>query len=146
MKPGVDYIGITTPFYCNDGNGLFLLHKRSKKCRDEHGRWDMGSGQLEAGLTLEENVLKEVFEEYGCRGQIQEQLPAHSIFRDFSGKKTHWLAIPFFVKIDPKRAKNNEPEKIAEIGWFSLNKLPKPLHSGFNFTFRNYIEYFKKYK
>ena len=60
MKPGIDYIGITTPFYCNDGNSLFLLHKRSKNCRDEHGRWDPGSGQLEHGLTLEENVFKEI--------------------------------------------------------------------------------------
>ena len=59
MKPGVDYIGITTPFYCNDGNGLFLLHKRSKNCRDEHGRWDPGSGQLNFGCTPEKNVLRE---------------------------------------------------------------------------------------
>lgn len=39
--------------------------------------WDPGSGQLELGLTLEENVLKECKEEYGCKGIIQEQLPAH---------------------------------------------------------------------
>lgn len=145
MKPGIDYIGISTPFYCNDGKGNFLLHKRSKNCRDEHGRWDPGSGQLEYGLTLEENVLKEVFEEYGCKGEIQEQLPAHSIFREQDGQKTHWLAIPFFVKVNPSEAKNNEPEKIEEIGWFSLDDLPKPLHTGFNFTFDNYKEYFEKY-
>ncbi|HEY4495194.1 MAG TPA: hypothetical protein VI998_04000 [Patescibacteria group bacterium] len=30
MKLGIDYIGISTPFYCNDGQGCFLLHKRSK--------------------------------------------------------------------------------------------------------------------
>lgn len=146
MKPGIDYIGITTPFYCSDGKGLFLLHKRSKNCRDEHGRWDPGSGQLNFGCTPEENVLREVAEEYGCKGEIQEQLPIHSIFREWDGKKTHWLAIPFFVKVDPEKVKNNEPEKIDEIGWFSLDKLPKPLHTGFNFTFTNYREYFEKYK
>ena len=146
MKPGVDYIGITTPFYCNDGDGLFLLHKRSKNCRDEHGRWDPGSGQLDFGCTPEENVLREVAEEYGCKGEIQEQLPVHSIFREWDGKKTHWLAIPFFVKVNPKEVKNNEPEKIDEIGWFPLNKLPEPLHTGFNFTFKNYQKYFEKYK
>lgn len=146
MKPGIDYIGITTPFYCNDGKGNFLLHKRSDKCRDEHGTWDAGSGQLEYGLTPEENVLKEVFEEYGCNGEIQERLPAHSIFREQDGKKTHWLATPFFVKVNPIEAKNNEPEKIEEIGWFSLNDLPEPLHIGFNFTLNNYKEYFLKYK
>jgi hypothetical protein len=31
--------------------------------------------------------------------------------------------------VDPTKVKNNEPEKIDEIGWFSLDKLPSPLHS-----------------
>ena len=56
MKPGIDYIGVSTPFYCHDGQGNFLFHKRSQKCRDEQGRWDTGSGKLEFGLTVEENV------------------------------------------------------------------------------------------
>ncbi len=146
MKPGIDYIGISTPFYCNDGNGLWLLHKRSNNCRDEHNRWDPGSGQLEFGATPEENVLREVMEEYGCKGEIQGRLPVHSIFREWDGIKTHWLAVPFFVKVNPREAKNNEPDKIDEIGWFSLNNLPTPLHSGFAFTLARYKEYFEKYK
>jgi len=146
MKPGIDYIGISTPFYCHDGKGNFLLHKRSKNCRDEIGHWDAGSGQLDFGLTPEENVLKEVREEYGCEGEIQERLPAHSILRIHNGIKTHWLAIPFFIRVNQKNVKNNEPEKIDEIGWFTLDNLPKPLHIGFSFTFNHYVEYFQKYK
>lgn len=146
MIPGIDYIGVTTPFYCNDGKGRFFLHKRSKNCRDEVGMWDPGSGQLEFGLTLEENVLKEVEEEYGCQGTIQEQLPVHSIFRRHKDKDTHWLAVPFFILINPKKAVNNEPEKIDEIGWFSLEDLPTPLHTGFHFTFTKYKSYFEKYQ
>ena len=146
MNPGIDYIGITTPFYCNDGKGKFLLHKRSKNCRDEVGTWDPGSGQLEFGLTVEENVLKEVKEEYGCEGIIQEQLPAHSIFRIHDGRKTHWLAIPSFILVDPKKVKNNDSEKIDEIGWFTLDNLPTPLHTGFHYTFSHYKDYFAKYK
>ncbi len=146
MKPGIDYIGITTPFYCHNGNGLFLLHKRSENCRDEHGRWDSGSGKLEFGMTPEENVLKEVMEEYGCKGEIEEHLPAHSLFRQHEGKKTHWISIPFVIKVNPKEVKNNEPEKIVEIGWFSLDNLPQPLHTGFNFTLNAYKEHFDKYR
>jgi len=145
MKPGIDYVGISTPFYCNDGRGSFVLHKRSKQCRDEQGRWDTGSGELRFGQTLQESVLREVREEYGCLGVIQEQLPVHSILRVCGGKKTHWLAIPFFILVDPKKVKINEPEKAAEIGWFNLDNLPKPLHSGFQFTMRKYEKYFKKY-
>ncbi len=145
MDPGFDYIGISTPFYCNDGKGNFLLHKRSKNCRDEEGRWDPGSGELLHGVTLESNVLREVMEEYGCQGEIQERLPAHDIFREYNGKKTHWLAVPFFVKVDPALVRMNEPDKMDEIGWFRLDNLPSPLHTGFGFTFGKYKEYFIKY-
>lgn len=145
MHPGLDYIGISTPFYCNDGKGNFLLHKRSQNCRDEKGRWDPGSGQLEHGTSLEQNVLREVMEEYGVAGEIQERLPAHDIFREFNNKKTHWLAIPFFVKVDTSLVRMNEPDKMDEIGWFRLDNLPSPLHTGFTFSFEKYKEYFVKY-
>ncbi len=145
MNPGFDYIGISTPFYCNDGKGNFLLHKRSKNCRDEQGRWDPGSGELEYGMTLEENVLREVMEEYGVIGEIQERLPAHDIFREFDNKKTHWLAIPFFVKVNRTEVRMNEPDKMDELGWFRLDNFPSPLHTGFKFSFEKYREYFIKY-
>lgn len=146
MKPGVNYVGISTPFYCNDGKGHFVLHKRSKNCRDEQGRWDTGSGQLRFSQTVEENVLREVKEEYGCKGEIQEQLPAHSIFRKQNGRMTHWLVIPSFVLVNPKKVRIREPHKADEIGWFTLDNLPKPLHTGFQFTLKKYKKYFRKYK
>lgn len=146
MNIGTDYVGITTPFYCNDGKGNFLLHKRSKQCRDEQGNWDPGSGKLEFDESLEENVLKEIAEEYGCAGEIQERLPAHDIFREHNGVKTHWVAIPFFVKVNPSEVKSNEPEKIDALGWFTLDNLPKPLHTGFQTTLAQFKEYFEKYK
>lgn len=138
MKAGIDYIGIATPFYCNDGKGRFLFQKRN-------GTWSPGSGHLDFGLTPEENVLKEVKEEYGCRGTIQEQLPMHFTRYLQDNRKRHWLSIPFFVKVNPREATNNEPQEIEEIGWFSLGALPKPLHSGFKVTFAKYRAHFDKY-
>ncbi|MEK7066954.1 MAG: NUDIX domain-containing protein [Patescibacteria group bacterium] len=146
MKVGINYIGITTPFYCNDGNGNFLLHKRSKNCRDEQGMWDPGSGEADFGMRIEENVLREVMEEYGCKGEIIERLPAHDIFRENNGVKTHWIAIPFFIKVNPEEVKNNDPDKIDEIGWFKLDNLPEPIHTGFATTFNAFKDYFEKYK
>ncbi|NTU46834.1 NUDIX domain-containing protein [Candidatus Roizmanbacteria bacterium] len=146
MKPGIDYIGVTTPFYCNDGKGNFLFHKRSQNCRDEQGAWDMGGGQVEFGETLEESVLREVQEEYGCTGSIQEQLPAHSVLRTHNEKLTHWLAIPFFILVNPKEVINGDPEKLEEIDWFRLANLPQPLHTGFQYTLNRYKQFFKKYR
>ena len=146
IQIGTDYIGITTPFYCHDGRGNFLLHRRSKNCRDERGRWDPGSGKLEFGINPEENVLKEVIEEYGCGGVIDGTLPPHGIFRTQNGVRTHWLAVPFFVKIRRNDAKLNESHKMLEIGWFQLKKLPKPHHTGFSFTLKKFRKYFNKYE
>lgn len=145
LKPGIDYIGVTTPFYCHDGKGNFLFHKRSKNCRDEQGRWDMGGGKLEKELTIKENALKEVMEEYGVVGIFQEQLPAQDCIRVDDGQKTHWIAIPSFILVDSKKVKINDPEKIDELGWFRLDKLPFPLHSQFLPYFKKHKSYFKKY-
>ncbi len=64
LKKGVDFIGITCVFYCHDGKGKLLLHKRSKNCRDEVGRWHVGGGSMEFGEDFEETVKREIKEEY----------------------------------------------------------------------------------
>ncbi len=145
VKIGFDYIGVTTAFYCHDGRGNLLMHRRTKECRDEHGKWDTGSGKLEFNLSLQENVLQEVLEEYGCKGEIDEQLPAHDIFREQNGVKTHWVAVPFFIKVNPAEVKNGEPHKIEDITWFPMDRLPEPLHTGFAQTYKTYKHYFEKY-
>lgn len=144
---GIDYIGVTMNFYCIDGKGKILLHKRGKACRDEVSRWDNGGGQLEFGETPEHGVLREIREELGCKATILEQIPAISAIRIQNGIKTHWLAIGFIVRVNPKDVKIMEKDKIDDIGWFTLANLPHPLHS----AFRRYIlqtdriKYLKKY-
>jgi len=149
MKTGINCIGVSTSFYCHDGTGKWLLHKRSGKCRDEKGVWDSGGGKLEFGLTLEENVLKEIREEYGCNATIQRQLPAITLLRQSpDGTKTHWIVVPFILIIHEKDVKNvkiGDPEKMAEMGWFTFGNLPHPLHSGFQKTTELYKSIFKEY-
>lgn len=146
IRAGIDYIGITTPFYCNNGKGIFVLQKRSQKCRDERGVWDFGGGQLEFGQNPTESVLREVLEEYGCKGVIQKQLPFFTALREHEGQKTHWLAIPFLIKIEIEKVKISDPFSIDEIGFFDLKTLPQPLHTGAQYVLKNYNNHFKKYK
>lgn len=146
LKAGVDYTGVSVSFYCHSKDGIFVVHKRSDKCRDEHGAWDFGGGRLEFGENIEEAVLREVAEEYGCEGKIIEQLPAHSIIRENQGKKTHWVVSPFFIEVDITKVVNGDPEKIAEIGFYDLDNLPQPFHQGAQFTMKKFKKYFDKYK
>lgn len=129
-QPGIDYIGITTAMFCHDGEGNFLLNKRTDKCRDEHGKWDAWGGRVEFGEELEEAALRELEEECGARVvQIKQAGVSNALRKNEKGEKTHWLVIVFLVEIEKGTEENREPEKFAEIGWFHEGAWPKGLHS-----------------
>ena len=140
MKQGVDYIGVTCVFYCHDGEGNLLLHKRSNKCRDEKGRWDCGGGAMKFGETFEQTVRREIKEEYCTEIKKLRLVGVSNVLRKHSGKLTHWIAVLFAVQLNPKKVKIGDSEKMDKIGWFKPNNLPKPLHS----MFLTHLEYVKK--
>lgn len=130
LRRGVDFIGVTCSFVCHDGNGKILLHKRSQNCRDEQGRWDNGGGAHEFGASIEETILREIKEEYGADAFNLQYVKTYDAHRQLDdGTPTHWVAVVYVAQVDPKQAKNNEPYKIDEIGWFDPNELPSPLHT-----------------
>jgi ADP-ribose pyrophosphatase YjhB (NUDIX family) len=129
MQKGIDHIGVSVSYFCHDGKGRYLMNKRSINCRDEHGCWDFGGGGIEHGDTIEDTLRKEIKEEY-CTDVLSFKLlgPTES-FREFNGHKSHWIHLHFLAEIDGDKVKNGEPHKFDEIGWFTLNNLPSPLHS-----------------
>ncbi|MEX2028971.1 MAG: NUDIX domain-containing protein [Candidatus Paceibacterota bacterium] len=129
MQKGIDYVAVGVSYYCHDGKGKYLMNKRSKNCRDEHGCWDFGGGSIDFGKTTEETLRAELKEEY-CAENIQYFfLGFNDSFREQNGKKVHWIQLHYLVEIDPEEIKNGEPHKFDEIGWFMLDDLPHPLHS-----------------
>lgn len=138
MKKGVDYPGVTIVFLCHDGQGNYLLNKRSKNCRDEHGHWDPGGGGLEFGDRIETTLKKEIQEEY-CTDVLEyEFLGYRDVHRTNKGVATHWIALDFKVLVDRSQVKNGEPHKFEELGWFALEDLPSPLHSQFPKALKQY--------
>ena len=130
MKKGVDYTGITITYFCHDSNGRFLMNFRNKNCRDEQERWDIGSGALEFGDSVEATLRREIKEEY-CTDVLDFQFMGfRELHREHDGQKTHWIALDYKVLIDPTKVANGEPHKFDKIGWFTLDSLPTPLHSG----------------
>lgn len=131
LKRGIDHIGVSVCFIVHDGKGHILLHKRGPKARDERGNWDIGGGAIEFGESLDEAVRREIKEEFSCQAQDIEFLTAYEAHREHDGQPTHWIALLHAVKVDPKKVKIGEPQKISEIGWFTSQNLPEPLHSQF---------------
>ena len=146
MKTGVDYTGVAVGFYCHDGKGSFVFHKRSENCRDERGTWTNGGGKLEFGESPEAALLREIKEEYGCDGIIEEMLPAQSFFQTLpDGTGKHWITLLYIVRVNREEARLNEPESMTEIGWYRLNELPSPLHAGTKENLTVLADYFKKF-
>jgi 8-oxo-dGTP diphosphatase len=130
---GASFTGITTVFWCYNDDGQIFLAKRSKNARDEHGRWDPGAGGLKHGQTLEENVRRELKEEYDVEPLQLDFIGYRDVFREFDdGTPTHWLAMDFAAKVDPSQVRINEPDMFDDSGWFTLEELPTPLHSQFD--------------
>ncbi len=140
MKTGEDYTGVAVCYFCHDGQGNFLLSKRGKNSRDEHGTWDPGGGRVEFGDTILDTLRKETKEEYCAAIVKQEFLGYREVFREHNGKKTHWLVFDFKVLVDPKEVKNGEPHKLDEVKWFTLDTLPAPLHSQMPIFLEKYKE------
>ena len=131
MIPGEDYVGVSVIFYCHDGKGNFLLSKRGKNSRDEHGTWDPGGGRVEFGDSIEDTLEREIREEY-CTDIIEcEFLGYRDIHREHNGRKTHWIGLDFKVLVDKDKVKNGELHKLDAVEWFTLDNLPAPLHSQF---------------
>lgn len=144
MKKGVDYIGVGIVFYCHDGEGNFIMSKRSRNTRDEHGRWDPGGGGIEFGESVDIALKREIKEEY-CTNVIKSEfLGFRDVHRvDEKGNKTHWVVFDFKVLVDRKKVKNGVPRQHEEIGWFRLDNLPKPIHSQFPFFIKKYQDKLK---
>lgn len=131
LRRGIDHIGISASFIIHDGAGRVLLQKRGKEARDENGKWDVGGGAIEFGESIDEAVRREIQEEL-CVTPIDIQfLTVYDAFREHNGDNTHWIAIMHAVQVDPSKVKIGEPHKIDELGWFTSDSLPSPLHSQF---------------
>ena len=129
MRKGFDYIGVCVNFYCHDGQGNYLFHRRSDLCRDEQHCWDCGGGGLKFGESILEGVTREIYEEYGVAPVEIEELGVSDVFREIDGQKTHWIAFRYKVLVDREKIVNNEPDKHSDLGWFTVDNLPTPLHS-----------------
>lgn len=129
LKKGTDHIGVCVVYFCHDGNGRFLMGKRSNNARDEHGRWDIGGGAVEFAESVEETLRKEIREEYSTDVLASEFLGFRDVHREHEGVQTHWVALDFKVRVDPDKVTNGEPHKFDEVRWFTTMPTDEEVHS-----------------
>ena len=108
--------------YIMDGKGNLLMLLRTTS--HEPGTWCTPGGHLEMGESFLDVCKREVMEEVGLELEDVEFLGA--VNNIFSPGK-HYVNIDFVAKGVSGTPKICEPDKCAEIDWYPLNKLLKPL-------------------
>jgi ADP-ribose pyrophosphatase YjhB (NUDIX family) len=138
LKPGKDYIGVGGGVLIFNKKGEVLLKKRSKKSRNEIGKWEKPGGGIDFGECSIKAMRREIKEETDIDINIWGLLPHtdHILKKE----KQHWLALNYLAKIKSGIAKNTEPDKCDELKWFLLDKLPKKLANPTKESIKNYLK------
>jgi 8-oxo-dGTP diphosphatase len=115
-----------------DGGGRVLLTLRERP--PEAGCWSIVGGKLDYLETLEECAVREAREEAGLEIIIERLLcVTNHLLPD---EAQHWVSPAYLGRVLAGEARNCEPEKTREVGWFSLDQLPVNL----TMTARNAIQ------
>ena len=125
MKEGFDYIGLSVFALIFNAHGEVLLvnHRPTdKKPKGLSECWSMPGGTVE----FEENCLS------ALRREIKEELDIEISdvklinYNEWIPVGRHWVAINYSAKTEdiPKIL---EPNKLSDVRFFNLNKLPKNL-------------------
>jgi 8-oxo-dGTP diphosphatase len=130
-----DYVHVAVVYFCHNGvypYGQFVMSLRGQNCRDEHGKWDIGGGEVEPGDSVEETLRKELKEEYGAEPRNILFLGYREAVNTCNGQEVQWVYLDFKVEVDPATVKNGEPHKFDDVRWFTEKELPPVdrLHAG----------------
>ena len=129
MNRGIDYNAIAVLCFCATEDGLWIVHKRGKKCKTPDV-WGFMSGKLELGEQPQDCVIREVQEEYGCAPIQIASLEPRMGFLEHGGTTHNWLMLPYFVRVNSGDIRPNKRE-VAEMAFLdTFEEIQEPRHPG----------------
>lgn len=118
-------------FYSRTANRVLLLQKAHGK---HEGTWGLVGGTNNENENPWQGLQREIEEEIGLVPPIIKTLPLETFVSNDSVFNFH----TYFCIIDSEFIPTLSKEHTA-WGWFDLNSLPKPVHSGLHLSLRNKI-------
>ena len=119
------YEGYVTPAV---GCGIVAFNDREQVLMIQRpsGKWWFPTGFCDVGISAAENVVKEAIEEVGL---TVEPLRLMGLIdsRKTGDPWRHIYAILFYCRIVAGQARRH-PLEVKDLGFFSLDSLPQPLH------------------
>ncbi len=101
-------------------NNEYLIAKRAPTKKFAPNQWEFISGFIDDGETAEETILREIKEELGIDGKIDNSSSPFYVIDD-EGK---WTIAPFLIEVNTRDIKINL-EDHSEIKWVIADDLEK---------------------
>ena len=110
---------------------IVIRHGELLLVRDRKGFWSTPGGHLDFGESPDSCAMRETLEETGISvSNVQFVAITNDLVPD-NGK--HYLTVWMRADADDNAvAKVCDTDEITEVGWFSMNALPEPLHVCFD--------------
>lgn len=105
-----DRLGVATNGFIRDKTGKILLQQRA-----DNGFWGLPGGQVELGESVEQGVVREVYEETGLQVRVERLIGVYSGLASYpfmrypNGTVVHYLTVVFAC--DPVAAPCGSPPK-----------------------------------
>lgn len=88
------------------------------------GSWNPPGGHLEMGESFIQCARRETKEEAGIE---IKNIQIAGVTNDIFNIDKHYITVEMMAELKSGTAKIMEADKATDIGWFELDKLPKPL-------------------
>lgn len=108
----------------NQKNQILLIQRKGAHGA---GEWAFPGGKLDFGEKIIDCAKREVFEEIGLKLDKIKIITVNEDFEYIKSHNTHWITIACQTQISGQIPTIKEPEKVSQIKWFGLDKLPTPI-------------------
>ncbi|MCK4667522.1 NUDIX hydrolase [Candidatus Dependentiae bacterium] len=115
--------------------GILLIHRKNSP----HG-WALPGGFVDYGESVEDAVIRELFEETGLKVELKELFHVYS--NPNRDPRQHTLSVVFILNLSEVNQKPIAGDDAGDVGFFKLNNLPDEIA----FDHKKIIEDYFKYK
>lgn len=120
--PGVDFPGVGCGLVISRDDKV-LLYRRVKA--PESGHWNIVGGKVDLMEHSSEAARREAEEETGLKISAVDFLC--TVEEIIVSDHQHWISMIYVARDFTGEPQLTEPDKLSEMGWFSLDALPQPL-------------------
>jgi 8-oxo-dGTP diphosphatase len=108
--------GCVVYFHGRDGAPQYLLIK------DPYQRWTLPKGHLEGDESDADAAVREVWEETGVRGELEDQISKIVYGYTYKGRPVEKRVVFFLMRATTTEVTPQSSEGITDAGWFTSDQ------------------------